>query len=58
MHNYYRRLKGLLEEKLGQQLPGWGYVIAIILGLVILIFLIWFAYKSGKATVGPLAEIR
>ncbi len=31
-----------------QELPGWAYIVALILGLFALIFLIWLAVKSGR----------
>lgn len=58
MRSNYRRLKQLFNSKLGQELPGWAYVVALIIGLFALIFIIWFAVKSGKFTVGQLGGLR
>ena len=58
MHHYCRRLKQLFESQLGQDLPGWGFIIALILGLIALVILIYLSLKSGKATVQQLVGIR
>ncbi|VVB81064.1 Uncharacterised protein [uncultured archaeon] len=58
MQSYYRRLKSLFESKIGQELPGWVFVIGLILGLFALIFLIWLAVKSGKTSVQTLTDIK
>ncbi|MBS3148886.1 hypothetical protein J4219_08465 [Candidatus Woesearchaeota archaeon] len=58
MRSNYRRLKQLFENRLGQELPGWAFVVALIIGLFALIFIIWLAVKSGKTTVGQLGSIR
>ena len=54
----HRRLKQLFEQKLGQELPGWAYVIGLILGIFALLFLIWLAAKSGRASVDQLGGLR
>lgn len=54
MYANYRRLKTLFEQRLGQDMPGWAFVIAMILGLIALIFLIWLSVKSGKTSVEQL----
>ena len=58
MFGAYRRLKRLFEQRLGQELPGWGFVIALILGLIALIAIIWIAVKSGKTSVGQIMGLR
>ena len=52
------RLKQLFENRFGQELPGWAFVIALILGLFAIIFLIWLAVKSGRASVEQLRGLR
>lgn len=32
------------------EIPGWAFVIGLILGLFALVFLIWLAVKSGKTS--------
>lgn len=32
----------------GQELPGWAYIVGLIIGLFALIFIIWLSLKSGK----------
>lgn len=58
MQSYYRRLKHLFESKIGQEIPGWMFVIGLILGLIAIVFLIWLAVKSGKTSVETLTELR
>ncbi len=41
-----------------QDLPGWGYVVALILGLFLILFLIWLAVKSGNASVDLFGRLK
>jgi len=36
----------------GQDVPGWEYVVAMLIGLAVLIFLIWLAIRSGRSIAG------
>ncbi len=47
-----------ITGKKAQELPGWAFIVGLILGLIALIFLIWLAVKGGKTTVGQLGELR
>lgn len=57
MRSHYRRLK-LFFNSAGQELPGWAFIIGLILGLFAIAFLVWLALKSGKATLGPLGRLK
>ncbi len=46
----------LWKSKKGD-LPGWTYIIALILGLFVLIFAIWIAAKAGQKQTGILGGI-
>lgn len=52
------RLKCMLDSKLGQELPGWTYIVGLILGLFVLAFLIWLAVKSGKLSVQNIMKLK
>jgi len=41
----------MIETKRGQELPGWAWIVALILGLFAVVFLIWLAVKSGNLSV-------
>lgn len=45
-------------NKRGQDLPGWAYVVALILGLFAIIFLIWLSVKSGNASVDLFGRLK
>ncbi|HLF54887.1 MAG TPA: hypothetical protein VI612_04150 [Candidatus Nanoarchaeia archaeon] len=48
----------LFKSKLGQELPGWTYIVGLILGLFVLGFLIWLAVKSGKLSVQNIMRLK
>lgn len=48
----------MIESKLGQEIPGWAYIVGLILALFALAFLLWLAVKSGRTTVEQLAGAR
>ncbi len=52
------RIKKMFESKLGQELPGWSYIVMLILGLFALGLLIYIAVKSGQATVKQVTGLR
>lgn len=58
MRGAYRRLKQLFESRLGQELPGWAFVLALIIGLFALGFLVWLAVKGGRASVEQIGGLR
>ncbi len=60
MHINYRlkALKEMFESKLGQDLPGWTYIVMLILGLFVLVFLLWLAAKGGKATIKEVIKLK
>ena len=58
MRSYYRRLKQLFESTTGQELPGWAFIVALILGLFVLGILIWLAIKGGRASVEQIGGLR
>ncbi|MBN1644478.1 hypothetical protein JW851_00360 [Candidatus Woesearchaeota archaeon] len=37
--------------------PGWAYVIALIIGFIVLLFVIWLSTKSGQGMVETLRGI-
>ena len=39
-------------------MPGWAYVVALIIGLLVLGLIIWIAVKSGSTTKSYLAIIK
>jgi len=55
---YYNLVKQLVKSKLGQELPGWAYVVGLIIGLFTLVLLIWVAVKSGRAGVEQIVAIK
>jgi len=36
-----------MKNKKATQLPGWAYVIALIIGLFVIVLIIWITAKSG-----------
>ncbi len=58
MYKYYRRLKQLFVSKTGQDLPGWAFIVALILGLFVLGIMIWLAVKGGRASVEGIGSLR
>jgi hypothetical protein len=46
----------MLRSRKGD-IPGWAYVIALIIGLFVLLFAIWIAAKSGQKQSGWLEQI-
>lgn len=58
MRSHYRRLKQLFESKTGQDLPGWAFIVALIIGLFVLGFLVWLAVKGGRASVEQIGGLR
>ena len=47
MYTIYRLIKSMLDSKKGD-IPGWMYIIGLILGLFALIMIIYITVKSGK----------
>ncbi|MBW2978748.1 hypothetical protein KY304_01395 [Candidatus Woesearchaeota archaeon] len=45
-------------NKKAMEIPGWGYVIALIIGLFLLLFIWWIFTKSGQEMVGILRGVR
>ncbi|HLC33041.1 MAG TPA: hypothetical protein VJJ82_04395 [Candidatus Nanoarchaeia archaeon] len=45
-------------NKQGQELPGWAYIVGMILGLFAIILLIWIAVKSGNAGAGQILKLK
>jgi len=39
-------------------MPGWAYVVALIIGLFVIILIIWIAIKSGSTTKGYLDIVK
>jgi len=39
------------------EIPGWAYVIAMIIGLFLILFAIWVAAKSGQKQAGWLERL-
>ena len=42
----------------GQELPGWAYIVGLILGLFAIILLIWIAVKSGHAGADQILRLK
>ncbi|MBW3001719.1 hypothetical protein KY338_00995 [Candidatus Woesearchaeota archaeon] len=40
------------------EMPGWAYVVALIIGLLVIILIIWIATKSSSTTKGYLDIIK
>lgn len=52
---YFRYALSVWKQKKGQDsIPGWMFVVGLILGLAFLVFMVWFAMKSGKASKGAI----
>lgn len=47
----------LLKNKKGDEMPGWIYIISLILGLILIMIIVYFAYKSGQKQTGLLDEL-
>lgn len=45
------------NRKAGIDVPGWAYLIALIIGLFVLLFAIWLAAKSGQTQISWLEKI-
>ncbi len=45
------------KNRKATEIPGWAYVIALIIGLFVLLFAIWIAAKAGQKQVGFLGQI-
>ena len=45
------------RKALMQDIPGWIYVIALIIGLFVLLFAIWIAAKSGQKSTSFLEKL-
>ena len=39
-------------------LPGWTYVVALIIGILVLVLIIWMVTKSGSTTKGYLDIVK
>jgi hypothetical protein len=52
-----RTLYALWKSRKANEIPGWIYVIALIIGLFILLFAIWIAAKAGQSQSGFLGRI-
>jgi len=50
MRTIYRLIFDFLKQKKGE-IPGWAYIVGLIVGLIALIILIYIAAKSGRTTV-------
>jgi uncharacterized protein (DUF983 family) len=40
------------------EVPGWAYIVALIIGLFVIAFFIWVAAKSGGQQISWLSKIR
>jgi uncharacterized membrane protein YqiK len=40
-----------------QDIPGWVFIVGLVLGLIVIIVLLWLAAKSGKTIGEQLTEI-
>lgn len=47
LYSMWKNRKAMMED-----IPGWIYVIALIIGLFVLLFAIWLAAKSSQRQVG------
>ena len=52
-----RTIYRLINRK-AQELPGWAYIVGMILGLFAIILLIWIAVKSGQAGAGQILRLK
>ncbi|MEM4246732.1 MAG: hypothetical protein QXR48_00455 [Candidatus Woesearchaeota archaeon] len=52
-----RTLYSMLRNKKGD-IPGWAYVIALIIGLFVLLFAIWLIAKAGQRQAAWLEWLR
>ncbi len=50
-------IKQLIEDKTGQELPGWAYIVGLILALFAIVFVLWLSFKSGKVGVEQIVGI-
>jgi hypothetical protein len=51
-------LKALWNNRKAMEIPGWVYVIALIIGLFVLLFAIWLTAKAGQKQAGWMEWIR
>ena len=47
-----------LQKNKRADLPGWTYIVGLILGLFAIIFLIWLSIKAGHTSVDQLNILR
>jgi hypothetical protein len=52
-----KTLYSLWKNRKAMDIPGWAYVIALIIGLFVILFAIWIAAKSGSKQSGFLEQI-
>jgi len=52
----YRLIFKMMKSKKGE-VPGWIYVISLILGIILIIIIAYFAYKSGQKQVNLLGDL-
>lgn len=58
MCSYYRRLKQLFENNRAQDEGlGWGFIIALVIAMLAIIFMIWFSRQSGRSILDILRGI-
>ena len=57
-NNRLKVLKQLIEDKLGQSMPGWTYIVFLILGLFAIIFALYVMVKGGRATVSDIGQLK
>lgn len=50
-------IMSLIKSKKGD-IPGWSYIVALIIGLLVIAFIVWLAVKSGSKQVDLLGQIR
>lgn len=48
----------LIKMNKNGELPGWAYVIGLVIALVVLLFVIWISVKSGSSITDSLRGLR
>ena len=47
-----------MKNKKAMEIPGWIYVIGLIIGLLVILLIIWISAKSGQKATGLLDTIK
>jgi hypothetical protein len=56
--NWITTAISVITGKKAQEIPGWAYIVGLIVGLIGLVVLIWISIKSGKAGIQQLVGLK